>query len=68
MVGTSEITGSETFIHVKIADRRWVVLTHGVHRVKPGESINVYLNPESLYLFDRQGLLARAPAPARIGG
>ena len=66
VVGTSEITGSETFIHVKIANNRWVVLTHGVHRVKPGEAINVYLNPETLYLFDQQGRLARLPDLSRV--
>lgn len=61
VVGTSEITGSETFIHITVSDNRWVVLTHGVHRISPGETINVYLNPASLYLFDDRGTLALAP-------
>lgn len=51
-VGTSEITGSETFIHVNTNDRRWVVLTQGVHRVDPGQEITLHLNPADLFLFD----------------
>ncbi len=66
-VGTSEITGSETFIHVDVAGNRWVVLTHGVHRVEPGQSIAIYLNPDSLYLFDAGELLARVPSFAMDG-
>ena len=64
VVGTSEITGSETFIHVNVADNRWVVLTHGVHRVNTGDSISVYLNPDSLYLFASDETLARVPTLA----
>ncbi len=61
VVRTSEITGSETFIHVNVADNRWVVLTHGVHQVRPDDNIDIYLNPRSLFLFDSRGALAHAP-------
>lgn len=67
VVGTSEITGSETFIHVDVSANRWVVLTHGVHRVKAGESISIYLNPDSLYLFDAGDSLSRVPSFATDG-
>ncbi len=60
-VGTSEITGSETFVHVNANGNRWVVLTHGVHRVNPGEQITLYVDPASLYLFDHQQSLVHAP-------
>ncbi len=63
-VGTSEITGSETFIHVNVGTNRWVLLTHGVHRVEPGELLSIYLNPDTLYLFDRHEKLARVPSVA----
>ena len=40
-----------------------MVLTHGVHRLTPGEtSSRVHLDPERLYLFDAAGALARAPS------
>jgi len=60
-VGTSEITGSETFVHVNANGNRWVVLTHGVHRVNPGEHITLYMDPATLYLFDNNDILACAP-------
>ncbi len=62
-VGTSEITGSETFVHVKADGQPWVVLTHGVHRVTPGENITLYVDPASLYLFDSNESLVHAPEP-----
>ena len=68
-VGTSEITGSETYIHVttrapSAEPRSWVVLTHGVHRLAPGDELTVHLDPSRFYLFDADGALARAPGAA----
>lgn len=67
-VGTSEITGSETYMHVTVdtgpGKAYWVVLTHGVHRVSNGEPITVYLDPSRYYLFaGDDGSLRRAPSP-----
>lgn len=67
LVGTSEITGSETFIHLNVGDNRWVLLTHGVHRVDPGQSLEVFLDPDSLYLFAADETLARVPSIALEG-
>jgi len=61
IVGTSEITGSETFIHVDASGSRWVVLTHGVHRVDTGDAITLHVDPRSLYLFDNNESLVAAP-------
>lgn len=61
IVGTSEITGSETFIHVTVEGNHWVVLTHGVHRVSAGDAITVYLDPSRFYLFSSSGALCQAP-------
>lgn len=67
VVGTSEITGSETYMHVSVESgvgrSHWVVLTHGVHRVSNGDAITVYLDPSRYYLFnDSDGSLSRAPS------
>jgi glycerol transport system ATP-binding protein len=63
MVGTSEITGSETYIHVTCAGAHWVALTHGVQRVNNGDEITLYLNPARYYLFnDSDGSLEHAPS------
>ncbi len=67
-VGTSEITGSETFIHVHTNNNQWVVLAHGIHRMESGEQIDLYLNPQKYYLFDENQTLVQAPdnpAPAQ---
>lgn len=62
-VGTSEITGSETYIHVTCAGAHWVALTHGVQRVNNGDDITLYLNPARFYLFNEaDGLLKHAPS------
>lgn len=62
VVGTSEITGSETYIHVSVDGAQWVVLTHGVYRVKNGDTLTVFLDPSRFYLFSCiDGSLQRAP-------
>jgi len=60
-VTTSEISGSETFIHVKTEHDRWVLLTHGVHRVNTGDAIDVYLDPSRFYFFNSAGALVCSP-------
>lgn len=67
IVCTSEITGSETFIHVDVSGNRWVVLTHGVHRVNAGDQLSIFINPDSLYLFDSGDALSRVPSFAMDG-
>lgn len=61
IVGTSEITGSETFIHVATRQDQWVLLIHGIHRVEAGEAIDVYLNPKKFYVFDENRKLVQFP-------
>ncbi|MFK7861625.1 MAG: ABC transporter ATP-binding protein [Granulosicoccus sp.] len=62
-ISTSEITGSETYIHMNIEQSHWVVLTHGVHKVHAGDAITVYLDPARYYLFSASdGSLVQSPA------
>lgn len=61
-VSTSEITGSESFIHVEKNGYRWVALTHGVHRVETGDAISVHLDPENFFVFGADDKLVAAPA------
>ena len=60
-VSTTEITGSESFIHVEHAGARWVALTHGVHRVEIGDRVPVYLDPAGFLVFDAEERLVAAP-------
>jgi glycerol transport system ATP-binding protein len=60
-LNVTEITGSETFVHLEHAGNRWVGVVHGVRSLKLGEAINVYLDPAHVYIFDENGVLV-APA------
>jgi glycerol transport system ATP-binding protein len=61
-VGASEITGSETFLHLDHGSDRWVGLVHGVHPMTAGTQCSIWLDPAHVYLFEASGRLA-APAP-----
>jgi glycerol transport system ATP-binding protein len=61
-VAVTEITGSETFVHLDHDDQRWVGLIGGVHRLAPGDAVTVHLDPAHLYVFGEGGRLV-APAP-----
>ncbi len=57
----TEITGSETFLHLAHGSDLWVGLVPGVHDLPPGSEVSVWLDPAHVYLFDAEGALA-APA------
>jgi glycerol transport system ATP-binding protein len=61
-LGATEITGSETFVHLTHGTDRWVGLIHGVHPLTAGSQTSVFVDPAHVYLFDTTGRLA-APAP-----
>jgi glycerol transport system ATP-binding protein len=59
---STEITGSETYVHMKYADQVWVMLTHGVQAFTPGEQVSVFLEPSDVMQFQSDG---RAMTPVR---
>ena len=60
-VAATEITGSESFLHVLRDGVRWVALAHGVHEPAVGSSLTLHVEPRHLYLFGEDG---RTAAPA----
>jgi len=60
-VAITEITGSESFVHVDFADARWVALAHGVRAIQPDDVITLYLTPDRFFIFDIEGRLASGP-------
>ena len=50
-----EITGSESFVHLNYADARWVMLTPGIRKFETDDTIEVFLDPQLLLVFDGQG-------------
>lgn len=57
----TEITGSETFVHLDHAGDPWVGLVHGVHHLDFGQPIEVWLDAAHVYVFAESGQLV-APA------
>lgn len=64
-VAETEVTGSETFLHLDRGPDRWVALVEGVHSLTPGAAISLWLDPAHVYLFDGEGRLAAPAAYAR---
>jgi glycerol transport system ATP-binding protein len=60
-ISVTEITGSETFLHLDHGADRWVGLVEGVHDMAPGSAVTVWLDPSHIYLFGQDGGLV-APA------
>lgn len=58
----SEITGSESFIHVTALGERWTALAHGIHNHAMGSKLTLYLDLDDLFVFDQNG------APVQGGG
>jgi glycerol transport system ATP-binding protein len=54
-VMVTEITGSESFIHLAYGSDKWVMLTKGVHDLAPGTSIIIYLDTRHLLAFRDDG-------------
>ncbi len=63
-VAITELTGSESFVHVDHGSDRWIALVHGVRVPRVGERIEVYVDPAHLYLFREDGQLAATAAYA----
>lgn len=58
IVAVSEITGSESYVHVDVGEQRWVALSAGVRRYEPGQKIDVFLDPRRLFAFAEDGRIA----------
>ncbi len=61
VVIVSEITGSESFVHLDAGGHRFVALAAGVREHQPGDRLTAWLDPARLFLFGEHGELALAP-------
>ena len=61
-VELSEINGSETFIHIKHGNTSLVVQNQGVHQIKIGSTIKVYVNPSRFFVYGQDGTLVASPS------
>jgi glycerol transport system ATP-binding protein len=60
-VAITEITGSESYVHIDIAGIRWVLLAPGIHNFDVHETIEVFMDPSKFYVFDRNDSLVVTP-------
>ncbi|KAA2234866.1 ABC transporter ATP-binding protein [Salinarimonas soli] len=57
-VTVSEITGSESYVHLACGGHAFVALVPGVRRLEPGTTVDASIDPRRLFLFDESGALA----------
>ncbi|TJZ81795.1 ABC transporter ATP-binding protein [Paracoccus hibiscisoli] len=60
----TELTGSETFVHLYHHGQRWVGLIHGIHDLPLGQSLPVWLDPRHIYVFAEDGRMVTPAAYA----
>ncbi len=60
-VAVTELTGSESYIHLDIGEMRWVLLAEGIHHFDVGDMVDIYLDPVYFYLFDHKEKLVIKP-------
>jgi len=60
-VRVTEITGSETYVHLQVGQQPWVSLSRGVQHLDVDALLPLYFSSEKIYLFDNTGRLVLAP-------
>src|ERR1700755_1384124 len=60
-VTVTEITGSESFVHLQRDASNWVAVVAGVHEYQPGDVLDAVLDPENVFVFDAAGRLVASP-------
>lgn len=65
-VSSTEITGSESFVHVtRGGGERWTMLLHGIHHFEAGADLDAHVRPADVLLFDDAGAaISSSPAAA----
>ncbi|MFO1107832.1 MAG: ABC transporter ATP-binding protein [Bradyrhizobium sp.] len=63
-VSVTEITGSESFVHLHRESSDWVAVLHGVHEYEPGQKLDAALDPGNIFVFDAADRLVAAPGKA----
>jgi glycerol transport system ATP-binding protein len=63
-VTVTEITGSESFVHLNRDASNWVAVLQGVHEFEPGYVLDAALDPNNVFVFDAAGRMVAAPGSA----
>jgi len=54
-LSVTEITGSETFLHLSYDNENWIGLVHGVHDLEYGSNLSLYLDLRHIFIFQKDG-------------
>ena len=57
----TEITGSESFVHLNRDASNWVAVLNGVHEFPPGHVLDAVLDPDNIFVFDAAGGVVASP-------
>jgi glycerol transport system ATP-binding protein len=57
----TEITGSESFVHLATGAATWMAVLPGVHNLDPETRLDAAVNPSNCFVFDAAGALVAAP-------
>ena len=66
-VDLSEISGSETFVHLHRGEIALVAQLPGVHNIDLGTRVALHYRVDELFIFDADGALLFAPSPTVTG-
>jgi len=61
----TEITGSETFLHMSFDSETWIGLVHGVHDLEYDSDMDVYLDTRHIFVFAQDGKLLETASYAK---
>jgi len=65
-VTVTEITGNETIIHLLLADTPCVAVVEGTCPLDVGNSIDLFLNLDNLFVFDNAGQTIASPSTGLV--
>ena len=57
-IASTELTGSETFLHLEAQGERWTGLTSGPRGFEIGAKLQIEIDPRHIFYFDHAGSLA----------
>jgi glycerol transport system ATP-binding protein len=58
-VSVTELSGSESFVHVDVGHGTWVCLVRGVHDWLPGAAAEVSIDMHRAFVFEQSAVMAR---------
>ena len=60
-VTVTEITGSESFVHLNRDASNWVAVLQGVHEYRARAVLDAVLDPDNVFVFDAADRLVASP-------